>query len=939
MIYSMEATNTEFHAFQFKPIVKLLDSDSRGLLLADEVGLGKTIEAGLIWTELRARFDARRLLVIAPKSLRVKWRRELASKFNVRADLHDAASLLSRLRENEAGQDSFCAIMSLSGLRPPKDWAEAENASPRAQLARYFRDHGGSEPLFDLVIFDEAHHLRNPDTAQHKGAQNVIDVADYKLLLSATPINLRSEDLRNLLKLLDPELFDKDWVFDQLRKENKPIVRARNLALDATVPLHLVLDAIRELPTDGLVQNDRRASILARPPDNNTEADDPRFRAELAAKLEQLSVLGGIVNRTRRRDVIEKKVCRRPFVRKWQMMPHERAFYDAASEAIATYAAGLDVSERFLLSMPQRLMASSLPAAAEHWRNRFKQIEQDGEDATNLPSPLIHRLGRICDDEKLLAELKRHDTKFELLHSVLRECFQENPDEKIIVFSTFRRTIDYLQTGLTAAGIRTYHMHGSSDRDRDDVVDDFRADQKGCVLLTSEIGAEGIDLQFARILFNYDLPWNPMRVEQRIGRIDRIGQESESISIFSLISQDTIEEVIYDRLYQRLNVIEEWLGSFDAILGPIIADFERRLFDPTLSDAERSEEVDRAAQAACNKKLEQDQLEGEADGLLAHGDFILTSIQSAHDNGRWITGKNLCDYIHETLAGRFAGCRLERAATDLELYDLHMTHEAHQAFCDFLDTLGRGIATYLRRNSGRGRLCLVQRVKAVREEMAEFVPLSHPLVRFAAHLRENAQSFRHARPVLAVRTSFPIEIEAGPAIAPGRYGLVCQRWETSTGLASQQKLVTRAINLSSKHRLNETDSEQLLHAVVNQPSMPSEMQAADYAAFADIIQDRLIAEILGGEAERYMEFQQAVFEDKKGTRLQILNRQRSRQLEKMQSLIDTLERKGKTRILPAQRGKLDKYLAGMDSRIAKVDRQYFSPSIPEILGIAIVEVV
>lgn len=119
MIYSMGATNTEFHAYQFKPVLKLLNSPSRGLLLADEVGLGKTIEAGLVWTELVARFDSRRLLIVCPKPLTQKWREELRNKFNVDARICSAAELLETLRDDQQRREGFCVIASLNGLRPP----------------------------------------------------------------------------------------------------------------------------------------------------------------------------------------------------------------------------------------------------------------------------------------------------------------------------------------------------------------------------------------------------------------------------------------------------------------------------------------------------------------------------------------------------------------------------------------------------------------------------------------------------------------------------------------------------------------------------------------------------------------------------------------------------------------------------------------------------
>lgn len=159
MIYSIDTTDTEFHAYQFKPVLKLLSSPSQGLLIADEVGLGKTIEAGLIWTELVARVDASRLLVVCPKSLIEKWRLELRNKFSVDARIVDAAQLLQMLKDDAETGEGFAAIASLSAVRPPKDWEEPETKSHRAALCRYLSEQESApRPLIDCLIFDEAHH-------------------------------------------------------------------------------------------------------------------------------------------------------------------------------------------------------------------------------------------------------------------------------------------------------------------------------------------------------------------------------------------------------------------------------------------------------------------------------------------------------------------------------------------------------------------------------------------------------------------------------------------------------------------------------------------------------------------------------------------------------------------------------------------------------------
>ena len=210
LIYSLNTTNTQFLPYQFKPVLQFLDWPSRGNVIADEVGLGKTIEAGLIWTELRARQDARRLLVVCPAMLREKWKEELGNRFGVRAEIVDAGELLARLQvAQDRPQEEFALVVSMQGMRPPKGWNDRKepSKSAAAQLARFLLEAEANDPLLHLVVVDEAHYLRNAQTQTHRFAALLRPVADGLILLAATPIQMRSTDLFNLLHLLDEDAF------------------------------------------------------------------------------------------------------------------------------------------------------------------------------------------------------------------------------------------------------------------------------------------------------------------------------------------------------------------------------------------------------------------------------------------------------------------------------------------------------------------------------------------------------------------------------------------------------------------------------------------------------------------------------------------------------------------------------------------------------------
>jgi superfamily II DNA/RNA helicase len=146
------------------------------------------------------------------------------------------------------------------------------------------------------------------------------------------------------------------------------------------------------------------------------------------------------------------------------------------------------------------------------------------------------------------------------------------------------------------------------------------------VLLSSEVGSEGVDLQFCRFLINYDLPWNPMRVEQRIGRIDRLGQKYENISIIHFIINNTIEEKILTRLYERINIFKESIGDLQEILGEQTEQLVKDLLNPNLSDEQREIEAERIFVAIENEKQEQTKMESEAINLVAFSNYILESI-------------------------------------------------------------------------------------------------------------------------------------------------------------------------------------------------------------------------------------------------------------------------------------------------------------------------
>ena len=328
LIYSLNTTNTQFLAYQFKPVLQFLDSPSNGILIADEVGLGKTIEAGLIWTELRARQDARRLLVICPAMLREKWKRELSDRFGVHAEIVDAQELHGKLEAaRQRPQDAFALIASLQGTRPPKGWNDKDepSQSATAKLARFLEEAELDEPLVDLVVIDEAHYLRNQETQTHRFGTLLRPVTQSMVMLSATPIQLRNRDLFNLLHLLDEDAFPFEYSFEQSLRANAPIVLLRDRVLNSTVTQAEFIEALDEALGERYFDDNEQLEFLRSNPPSDSTLESPRGRSEIADQLDRINPLTKVVTRTVKRDVQENKVERLPRVIKATMSPVEAA--------------------------------------------------------------------------------------------------------------------------------------------------------------------------------------------------------------------------------------------------------------------------------------------------------------------------------------------------------------------------------------------------------------------------------------------------------------------------------------------------------------------------------------------------------------------------------------------------------------------------------------
>jgi SNF2 family DNA or RNA helicase len=454
---------------QIRACHKVMKDLNGRAILADEVGLGKTIEAGIVLKEYLLRGAVRTVLVLVPASLCEQWRAELWEKFEL-------DFVVSRGPAGQWGRHPL-VISSL-------ETARHERHRRRVRGANY-----------DMVVVDEAHRLRNHLTLGWKFINNLNP--RYLMLLTATPVQNDLRELYNLATLVRPGTVG---TFSQFRR-------------------------------DFLSGHDKR-----------TPRNTPRLR----------TLLESVMIRTRRSDT-DLVFAPRHVETQWvSQTAAERQLYRQVSEFVADAVRG-DVGgpgrpHYFTLMVLQKEMGSSWAAA----RATLEKLSRhpDGLDARRL-GMLAARAGEVSASPSKVRSL---------LRSIL-----SLKGEKAIVFTQFRASQDTIVEALRGAGLEPAVFHGEmSWREKEEALDHFR--HAAPVLVSTEAGGEGRNLQFARIVVNYDLPWNPMRVEQRIGRVHRLGQE-HPVQVINLAARGTIEAYVLEILDRKIRMFELVVGEMEEILG------------------------------------------------------------------------------------------------------------------------------------------------------------------------------------------------------------------------------------------------------------------------------------------------------------------------------------------------------------------------------------
>ncbi len=369
-LYSLGASRIEYYHYQFKPVLRFLKSPNQRILIADEVGLGKTIEAALIYRELSARRDMKRVMIICPAGLREKWRRELLSRFDEEFDVLDAASFRRFLHDHHELGDAvrLRGICSLEMLRRDE-----------------FREKlDGQAVDFDLIIIDEAHHLRNPTTKSFALASTITEQSHALVLLSATPLQTGNENLFTLMRLINAGDFERFEDFEERLRPNTFINKASRLVSQGRLKRALrELRAVESTPFGKIYpRNPRYRRVIKSLGQKSYPSIEEIVSVE--RDLLELHSLARVFNRTRKRDVHVDTAKRSPFTVEVKLSHDERRFYDAVDDFVRwqhSQRKGTGEISIFAVIMRERQAASCIQVLKGHFERSLtsSNIELDLE--------------------------------------------------------------------------------------------------------------------------------------------------------------------------------------------------------------------------------------------------------------------------------------------------------------------------------------------------------------------------------------------------------------------------------------------------------------------------------------------------------------------------------------------------------------------------------
>lgn len=510
---------------QLHVLNRAMETNNIRYILADEVGLGKTIEAGMIIRELKSRGLVSRILVVCPTGLVTQWASEMQEKFHEKFQviLPSDYDTIRRLTDNDDVYGQFDQVISpMDSIKPIEKhagWSEEKIEKYNEERIYSIINNG-----WDLIIIDEAHRVAGSsgEVARYKLGNLLAQASPYLLLLSATPHNGKTEPFLRLIRLLDADAFPN----------------AKSIVREQVAPF--------------LIRTEKREAI-----DNN----------------------GNLLFKNRITHLVTISWDERNNL--------QRELYEMVSSYVAkTYNKALRNRKKnmcliFLLIIMQRMVTSSTAAIRQSLERRLNvlleqrtcvgNLREEDLDELNIEDGVEDALEAISLDMELeIEELKQiislakqaqfqnQDAKVEPLLNEIDAILSEDRTQKVIIFTEFVATQTYLQELLVNRGYTVTILNGGMSIDeRNAAMQEFKTSTS--IFISTDAGGEGLNLQFANIIINYDLPWNPMKIEQRCGRVDRIGQQRD-VHIYNFIVGETVENRVREVLEEKLSVILKEMG-------------------------------------------------------------------------------------------------------------------------------------------------------------------------------------------------------------------------------------------------------------------------------------------------------------------------------------------------------------------------------------------
>ena len=725
-LFSYKASRTDLYYHQFIPVKKILESPDQRLLIADEVGTGKTIEAGLIWAELESRSaqGLENVWIVCPKSLMDKWQQEMLTRFDFRLETLTSEGLRQAI-----------VLLQRDSVLPPR-FAKSIVNLELLRGREYLEQLVESPIAWDLVIFDEAHHLRNPNTLSHALAALACSRSKTALFLTATPLQTGLEDIVHLMQALgvdvaaDPDLLLEQIQWDMGLNDLMDLVRKQPPGWELEVSRYLqTLRRTGGADRSGWEQFHRLAE--------DSELANPSQRAVVLDAARGLLVLSPYMTRTLRADIDENRPIREAITELVEFSQKHQQFYDAVYQVCLERARQTGTPPGFATQMPERRTASCLPSVAAEILSYAKEDEADPNSARFSASE-VKRLTFPAQNA-----LRSEDRKLQALRRILSRIFENLHADRVMIFSTFRGTLRYLAEALRKSGYTLQLIYGPTplrdqdcrkgEKSRERIASEFRQGRFQ-ILLASEVASEGLDFEHCHVVINYDLPWNPMRVEQRIGRCDRLGQASDKVYIGSLACAGTIEGRILERLYKRLDIFERALGHVEEVLGQLSL-FGQEVFTQDLTPSQQEDRLEQILEAARHKDNTR-AIVSRSDVISDSGRRLLESDQQEirDAEARFLSADELAEFVSATLNHRFPN-RVRRS--DGDVYTVHddntLWNALHELFISYPST------HYARQETLRFRKLLRESGKlpisfSDGASGGEFIHVRHPLVLLARHL-------------------------------------------------------------------------------------------------------------------------------------------------------------------------------------------------------------